>query len=79
MTDCTLVRDLLVSDLNENEHVSVPMLYTRPEIPVSSDDIPTQDDIDQWPHLQHVSIPYVHAEVVLLIASYVPEALDSLE
>ena len=44
-TDSTLVRDLLVSDLDENEYVSLPMLYTRPEIPVSSDDIPTQEDI----------------------------------
>ena len=78
-TDSTLVRDLLVSDLDENEYVSLPMLYTPPEIPVSGDDIPTQDDIDQWPHLQGVFIPNVHAEVGLLIASDVPEALDPLE
>ena len=77
--DSTLVRDLLVCDLDENEYVSLPMLYTRPEIPVSSDDIPTQEDIDQWPHLQGVFIPRVHAEVGLLIASDVPEALDPLE
>ena len=77
--DSTLVRDLLVSDLDENEYVSLPMLYTRPEIPVSGDDIPTQDDPDQWPHLQGVFIPHVHTEVGLLIASDVPEALDPLE
>ena len=78
-TDSTLVRDLLVSDLDENEYVSLPMLYTRPEIPVSGEDIPTQDEIDQWPHLRGVFIPHVHAEVGLLIASDVPEALDPLE
>ena len=52
-----LVRDLLlVSDLEENdlEWISLPTLYTRPEIPVSSSDIPTQDGVDQWPHLQGV-------------------------
>ena len=74
-----LVRDLLVSDLDENQYVSLPILYTRPEIPVNSDDIPTQGDIDQWPHLQGVFIPQVHAEVGLLIATDVPEALDPLE
>ena len=74
-----LVRDLLVSDLDENEYVSLPILYTRPEIPVSSDDIPTHGDIDQWPHLQGVFIPRVHAEVGLLIATDVPEALEPLE
>ena len=78
-TDSSLVCDLLVSDLDENEYVSLPMLYTRPEIPVSGDDIPTQDDIDQCPHLQGVFIPHVHAEVSLLIASDVPKTLDPLE
>ena len=42
-----LVRDLVISDLNENEYVSLPILYTRPKIPVSSDDNPTHFDIDQ--------------------------------
>ena len=74
-----LIRDLLESDLDENEYVSLPILYTRPEIPVSSDDIHTQGDFDQWPHLQGVFIPRVQAEVGLLIATYVPEALEPLE
>ncbi|KAK2558724.1 hypothetical protein P5673_018931 [Acropora cervicornis] len=74
-----LVRDLVISDLDENEYVSLPILYTRPKIPVSSDDIPTHFDIDQWPHLQGVFIPRVHAEVGLLIATDVPEAPDPLE
>ena len=55
-----LVRDLLISDLDENEWIGLPTLYTRPEIPVCSDDIPTQEDVDQWPHLQGVFLPYVH-------------------
>ena len=75
----TLVRYLFVSDLDENEYVSLPILYTRLEIPVSSDDIPTQGDIDQWPHLQGVFFPRVHAEVGLLIATDIPEALDPAE
>ena len=74
-----LVSDPLVSDLDENEYVRLPILYTRAEIPVSSDDVPTQSDIDQWPHLQGVFIPRVHAEVGLLIATDVPEALEPLE
>ena len=41
-TDNTLVRCFLVSDLDDKEYVSLPMLYAPPEIPVSSDDIPNQ-------------------------------------
>ena len=36
-----LIRDLVVSDLDENDFVSIPALYTRPEIPVCKEDIPT--------------------------------------
>ena len=54
-------------------------LYTRPEIPVSKNDIPTQEDVHQFPHLDGVFIPRVHAEIGLLIASDVPKALDPIE
>ena len=36
-----LIRDFVVSDLDENNFVSIPALYTRPEIPVCKEDIPT--------------------------------------
>ena len=55
------------------------MFYTRPEILVCSGDISTPEDIDQWPDLQGVFLPHVHAEVGLLIASDVPQVLDPLE
>ena len=64
-----LIRDLVVSDLNENNFVNLPALYTRPEIPVAEEDIPTQEDADQWPHLDGVFIPHCDAEIRLLIGS----------
>ena len=71
-----LIRDLVVSDLDENDFVSLPALYTRPEIPVCEEDIPTQEDVDQWPHLGGVSILHVDAEIGLRIVSDVPEATE---
>jgi hypothetical protein len=43
------------------------------------DDIPRQEDIEQWTHLEGIHLPNVDAQVGLLIASDVPEALDPLE
>lgn len=77
--DSYFIRDLVVSDLDENHFVHLPPLYNRPEIPVSQNDIPTQEDVDQWPHLDGVFIPQVVAEIGLLIASDFPKALDLLE
>ena len=74
-----LIRDLVVSDLDENDFVSLPALYTRPEIPVCEEDIPTQEHVDQWPHLGGVFIPHVDCEIGLLIVSDVPETLDPVE
>ena len=74
-----LIRDLVVSDREENDFVSLPALYTRPEIPVCEKDIPTQEDVDQWPHLGGVFISHVDTEIGLLIVSDVPETLDPVE
>ena len=64
--DSFVVKDLVISDLDV--FIELPALYTRPEIPVSKEDIPTQGDIDQWPHLCGVSLTEVDAEIGLLIA-----------
>ena len=77
--DSFVVKDLVISDLDENVFIELPALYTRPEIPVSKEDIPTQGDIDQWPHLCGVSLTEVDAEIGLLIACDVPTIFDPLE
>ncbi|XP_074624387.1 uncharacterized protein LOC141882335 [Acropora palmata] len=79
LVDSFLVQDLVISDVDENNFISLPVLYTRTEIPVTKDDIPTQEDADLWPHLNGVYLPNVSGEIGLLIASDVPEALDPLE
>ena len=79
LVDSFLVRDLVMSDLDESNFIALPVLYTRTEIPVTKDDIPTQEDVDLWPHLGGVYFSNVSAEIDLLISSDVPEALDPLE
>ncbi|XP_015778928.1 PREDICTED: uncharacterized protein LOC107356819 [Acropora digitifera] len=79
LVDSIIVADLTISDLDENVFIKLPMLYTRPSIPVAREDMPTQEDVDKWPHLSGVHLPRVDAEVGLLITSDVPEVLDPLE
>ena len=45
----------------------------------TEEDIPTQENVDQWPHLGGVFIPHVDCEIGLLIVSDVPETLDPVE
>ena len=69
----------MVSDLDQSHFVHLPTLYTRPEMPVSKNEISTQEDVDKWPHLDGVFIPQGDAEIGLLIVSDVPKALDPVE
>ena len=49
----------------------------QPSIPVSKDEIPTQEDADRWQYLQgHVYLPTINAEVELLTGANVPQALQ---
>ena len=41
LVDSYLLRDITVSDLDENDFINLSTLYTRPEIPVNGEDIPT--------------------------------------
>ena len=78
LMDSFVVKDLVISDLDENVLIELPALYTRPEIPVSEDYVPTQHDVDRWPHLCGVHLPEVNAEIGLLIACDVPTVFDPL-
>ena len=77
--DSCLVHALVVSDLNDNVSVKPHVLYSRPEIPVRKKDIPTQEDIDIWPHLNDVFIPRIDADIGLVIACDIPGAIDPVE
>ena len=78
LVDGLLVRDLVISDLDENNFIVLPVLYIRTEIPVKRDDIPTKEVGDLWLHLGGVYLPHVSAEIGLLIASDVIKTLDPL-
>jgi len=79
LIDSFVVKDLVISDLDENVFIELPALYTKPEIPVSKVDIPIQADVDKWPHLRGVHLPDVDADIGLLIASDVLTVFDPLE
>lgn len=71
-----ILGDLEMSDLDENMIIALPHVLCRPNIPVSRDEIPIQDDVDHWPYLQrHVFLPNVDSNVEVLFRVNVPEAL----
>ena len=60
----TDINNLIVTDMHDKNPVEVPKLYTREFMPVEHKQIPTQELLSNWKHLEEVSEE---------IASYNPE------
>ena len=71
-----LLRDLEVCGLEERNFISLPKVYTQKTIPVTRENIPTQQDIDKWSYLQEVKLPCIDAEIGILIGNNVHKAFE---
>lgn len=49
--------------------MELPDVLTRKTMPVSTINIPQQEDIDQWPHLKPVKLHIIDADVEILIGT----------
>lgn len=72
--------DLEVSDLNGGNTVELPIVYSRPSLPDSTEAIAKQEDVNRWPHLNGIKLPAnLNAEIGLLIGSDAPRILQPIE
>ena len=75
---CGLVQ-LEVFDLEEENFIELPLVFSTPKLPVASESVPRQEDVDRWPHLKGVTLVEITADVGLLIGHDVPKALEPKE
>ena len=73
------VVSLQVMDLEEENAVDLPCVFTRPKLPVAVENGAQQEDVDRWPHLAGIRITKIDANVGLLIGSDAPEVLQPKE
>ena len=78
-TKASSLVQLEVFDLDENNFIELPLVFSTPVLPVSSESVPRQEDVDRWPHLKGVRIAEIDARVGLLIGHDVPKALEPKE
>ena len=70
------VVSLRVSSLDGSEELTIPQVYARPNLHLSSSNLVTEAEVQRWPHLK--DLPLHRAEiddVTLLIGQDSPEAL----
>ena len=47
---------LEVFKLDENNFIELPLVFSTPVLPISSESVPRHDDDDRWPHLKVIGI-----------------------
>lgn len=66
-------------DLNDDNFIELPTVFSTPNLPVSKDSIPRQEDVSNYPHVRDNHIPDTESDIGLLIGNDVPEALEPKE
>lgn len=74
-----LVSDLEICDLDENNIVYLRAAYMKTELPVTTEDLVSQEKLERWSHLKEIPIRYVDAEVGILLGVNTPDAVKPLE
>lgn len=59
-----------------DEYLELSEVYSHLMIPVTVQNIPSQEDVMKWPYLHQVKISHIAPEIGLLIWNNVPKALD---
>ena len=73
------VDGLMLSDLDENEYIPLPPVYTIEYIPVSQDDMLNVQDVSKFPYLSDIYLPQIDAGIELMIGNNVPQAMEPWE
>ena len=76
--NCSLI-SLEVFDLDDDNMVEIPMVFSTERLPISESSIPQYEDVDRWPYLKDVTLQRIDAPIGLLIGNNVPKALKPKE
>ena len=62
--------------LNEQNFVEPPTVFSTPQLPVSKNSIPQQEDVGNYPYLKGIQLPKIDAPIGLLIGNDILKALE---
>ena len=63
-------------NLNEQNFVKLSTVFSTPQLPVSKNSIPQQEDVSKYPYLKGIQLPKIDAPIGLLIGNDVLKALE---
>lgn len=76
--ECSVV-EIEVFDLDNKNRVDLSKFYSTKNLPIRSECIGRQEDIDPWQHLKGVTIRQINADIRILVGSDVSQMPHSEE
>ena len=67
---------MLKLQLSMDCYIPLSVVFTCDSVPVSNEQISMQEDVDLWPNLTGVVIPFLDSGVEILIGNNVPKASE---
>lgn len=74
-----MVEGLEISSLADNQYFSLPSTFTQQEMPVSVDNIISEEELAKWSYLRDAHIPRINADVDLLIGTNISKLMELWE
>ena len=74
-----VIKNLEIMNVEGDNVIQLPSVYSKEQIPVDSNFMVQQCDIEKWPHLRHLNLPELRGEVGILIGNNVPSCMMPLE
>lgn len=65
-----------VAALKGSEFLKLPDVFSQMSIPVTKNNIPTEEDLKEWPYLKEVELESINASIGLLIGANAPRVLE---
>lgn len=75
----SIINGLEISGLSGKHFYELPEVFTQNEMPVSPDNIISEEELSQWPYLKDIQIPHIKADVDLLIGTNASKLMEPWE
>lgn len=73
-----IINGLEISEFSGKHLYELPDVFTQKEMPVSTDNIISDEELAKWPYLKGIQIPCIRADVDLLIGTNVSQVDGTL-
>lgn len=74
-----MVEGLEISGLTDGQYFTLPSTFTQQEMPVSVDNIISEEELVKWSYLRDAHIPHINADVELLIGANASKLMEPWE